>query len=185
MQKKEWLAVPNILSYIRILIIPVFVYYYLSAREQSEFFLAALILVVSGITDGLDGIIARKFNQITELGKLLDPIADKLTQVAVALVLMVRWPYMWSLVLLFILKEGNMLVHNILLYKKGIKMDGSKWYGKIATFVFYACMFVLVLFPDMPLDLAIAFIFFTAAFQVLALIGYSSWFIQMHRQATK
>lgn len=185
MHKKDWLTVPNILSYVRIALIPVFIYFYLSADSTIEFYRAAFVLVVSGVTDALDGIIARKLDQITELGKLLDPIADKLTQVAIAATLMIRWPSMWVLVLLFTVKELNMLIHNIWLYRKGIIMDGSKWYGKYATAVFYVCMFTLVIFPNMSDQYIFYLIILTAGFQLIALIGYSGWFIQMHRKAAK
>lgn len=185
MQKKDWFTIPNILSYVRIAMIPVFVYFYILADSSRGYYLAAMVLLLSGITDALDGIIARKLNQTTELGKLLDPVADKLTQVAVASTLMIRWPYIWLLVLLFIFKELNLLVHNIWLYKKGIIMDGSKWYGKVATAVFYLCMFLLVILPNMTHGYMLLLIFLTAAFQLVALVGYSGWFLQMHRRAAK
>lgn len=185
MHKKEWLTIPNILSYVRIVLIPVFVFFYISADNSRGYYIAASVLLVSGLTDALDGIIARKLNQTTELGKLLDPIADKLTQVAVASTLMVHWPYIWLLVLLFIIKELNLLVHNIWLYKKGIIMDGSKWYGKVATAVFYLCMFLLVIVPNMTHEYTLFLLFLTALFQLIALIGYSGWFLQMHRRALK
>lgn len=185
MQKKEWFTIPNILSYFRILLIPVFVHMYLSATEPYEFYRAASVLGLSGITDALDGFIARKWNQITEIGKLIDPVADKLTQVAVALTLMARWPYMWILVLLFLVKEGHLLIHNIRLYRRGLKMNGSKWYGKVATIVFYLCMFVLVLFPHLHNVYITLFIFFTAGFQLAALIGYSGLIMQMYRETAK
>lgn len=185
MRQNDWFTIPNILSYVRILLIPVFVHVYLSATELSEYYMAAGVLGLSGITDGLDGLIARKFNQITEIGKLLDPIADKLTQVAVAATLMIQWPYMWVLVLLFTIKEGNLLINNIRLYRRGWKMDGSKWYGKIATVVFYLCMFMLVVFPYLPHSYTVSMIVVTASFQIGALIGYSGLFIQMYKEAAK
>lgn len=185
MRQNDWLSIPNILSYIRILLIPIFVHVYLSATELSQFYMAAGILALSGVTDGLDGLIARKFNQITEIGKLLDPIADKLTQVAVAATLMIRWPYMWVLVLLFTLKEGNLLINNIRLYRRGWKMDGSKWYGKIATVVFYICMFMLVVFPYLSHIYTIIMIVVTGSFQIVAFVGYAGLFLQMYKKAAK
>ena len=79
----EW-TVPNILSLFRIALIPVLVLTYLSC---DDIWLPASVLVLSGLTDLLDGWIARHFNQISEIGKLLDPIADKLTQFTVVVCL--------------------------------------------------------------------------------------------------
>ena len=93
MKKKDFVSIPNILSYIRILLIPVFAYCYLTANTDGDYYFAAVILLFSGLTDMADGMIARKFGMITYLGKILDPLADKLTQatVAVCLAIRVKW----------------------------------------------------------------------------------------------
>ncbi len=93
-KNKEIFSVPNIMSYFRILLIPVFVFVYLRADSQRDYAVAGVIVAVSGLTDFLDGFIARRFNMVTELGKALDPVADKLTQAAFALCLMLRIPQM-------------------------------------------------------------------------------------------
>ena len=80
---KDWKTIPNLLCVIRILLVPLFVILYVKGYP----IMAVSIVVVSGLTDCFDGKIARKFNQVSDLGKLLDPIADKLTQIAVAMVL--------------------------------------------------------------------------------------------------
>ena len=97
---QEVFTIPNILSYFRILLIPLFVYWYLSAETPAQFFRAAVVLGISGLTDTFDGRIARRFNQITELGILLDPVADKLTEGAVVLCLLTRYSRIWLLVAL-------------------------------------------------------------------------------------
>lgn len=96
---KDFFTLPNILSYVRLLLIPVFMVHYLTATDERDYLISGMIIVFSGLTDLLDGIIARKFNQITEVGKLLDPIADKLTQVAVIICLMFRYEKCGSLLL--------------------------------------------------------------------------------------
>ena len=97
---REMFTIPNILSYFRILLIPLFVYLYFKAETPPEFFRAAVVLGISGFTDLFDGKIARRFNQITELGILLDPVADKLTEGAVVLCLMTRYRWVAALVVL-------------------------------------------------------------------------------------
>ena len=88
--KKEILSIPNLLSLFRLLLIPVYITIYLNARTKDDYFLAATSLAVSCLTDMIDGKIARRFNMITTVGKLLDPLADKLTQFALILCLSLR-----------------------------------------------------------------------------------------------
>ena len=78
--KKEICTIPNMLSIFRLVLIPVYIYIYLNATESYHYSIAAGILAISCLTDMIDGKIARKFNMISELGKVLDPLADKLTQ---------------------------------------------------------------------------------------------------------
>lgn len=104
--RKEIGTIPNLLSIFRVVLLPFYFYFVL---EQS-FMLAGILIALSGITDFLDGFIARKFNQITELGKLLDPVADKLTQLV--LILSMAWyrPMIWWIFGLFLIKEGFMFL---------------------------------------------------------------------------
>ena len=76
-KKKDLYTIPNIMSYIRLVLVPVFVTMYLRAETTSEYIGAASVVLVSTLTDFLDGFIARSLHQVTELGKLLDPVADK------------------------------------------------------------------------------------------------------------
>ncbi len=149
MKKSEWLSIPNILSVVRILLIPIFAWLYLSANSTDEFVFAAIIVVISGVTDFLDGFIARKFDMITELGKFLDPLADKLTQGTLFLCLAHRYPHIWILLIIWILKDGFMAIMGlILLRKKQTKLDGAKWYGKVCTAIVYLAVLGLLFFPD-------------------------------------
>lgn len=181
-KKEDWFTIPNILSYFRIILIPIYLYLYINADQVSDYYWAAGILFLSGLTDALDGIIARRTGQITDLGKLIDPLADKLTQVAVIGAMVAKRPYILYLLILFVVKEIIMLINNIILYKKEIIMDGSKWYGKVATVIFYGCMFILVLFPALNQSRSMPLIVVTAIFQGIALIGYGNWFIKMLRE---
>lgn len=162
--------------------IPLYVYLYINAEVLSDYYWAAGLIVLSGLTDLLDGVIARKTGQITDLGKILDPIADKLTQVAVVGAMIVERPYIFPLLILFIVKELFLLVNNIILYRKDIMMDGSMWFGKVATAVFYICMFVLVIFPMLDRNGSMPLIVITIIFQVIALFGYGNWFKDMFQK---
>lgn len=177
-KKEDWFTIPNILSYVRVALIPIYISMYINAEVVTDYYWAAGILLVSGITDALDGIIARKTNQITDLGKLLDPLADKLTQVSVIGAMFVQRPYILPLLILFILKEFFLLINNIILYRKDEYMDGSMWFGKIATAIFYVCMFLLVVFPYLDQKESMPLIITTGIFQIIALIGYGNWFFR-------
>lgn len=181
MAKRDWFTIPNILSYFRLVLIPLFVYYYVTAETREDFMLATGILVLSGVTDASDGFIARRFNQGTKIGQLLDPIADKLTQIAVVTVLMLRWPIFGFLFLLFIIKEGYMFIENIRLYRKNITLDGSKWYGKIATVVFYLTMFIAVFFPNLSIVTVTFLVILASAYQLLAFFYYAKLFKALHK----
>ena len=177
LKKSEWLAIPNLISIFRILLIPVFIYTYFEAETKSDYLWSAVIVLFSGFTDYLDGVIARRCEMITDLGKLLDPVADKLTQLAIVFCLVITWEYMWIIVSLFIVKELSLLLCNILLYRQGRMMDGALWYGKVATFTFYGCALFLVAFPTMKLAIANLLMLLTASTLLMAFIMYTRWFI--------
>lgn len=180
--KKEWFSIPNILSYFRILTIPVYMYLYIAAKNEKWYFAATIILIISGITDALDGFIARKFNMITEWGKLVDPLADKLTQFAVVISLMFRYNQILILVVLFIIKESIMAAGCYIIYRRHKKkMNGAKWYGKINTIVFYGVTISLVLFYSMPIYLVDLLIIISIIFMLFTAIMYTKLFFEMDK----
>lgn len=180
---REVFTVPNILSYFRFLLIPLFVYWYLTAQTAQQFFRAAAALGVSGLTDLFDGRIARRFNQITELGIILDPIADKLTEGAVVLCLVTRYSWMWLLVALYVVKEGFMAVAGLVMLRRGKKLNGAKWFGKICTFVFYIVTVLLILWVDIPSAAANALILLCGGVMAFTLAMYVPVFLQMGRES--
>lgn len=137
------ITIPNILSLTRILLIPFFFIYYL----KNKFIIASIIFIASGITDFVDGFIARKFNLVSNFGKILDPFADKLTQGSVALCITIKNTYLIPLVAFFCLKELSMLIGSYVLLRKGKKPTEAKWWGKIGTVIIY-CLLILVLISD-------------------------------------
>lgn len=172
-------TIPNALSVFRILLIPVFVVLYL----RDQYTGAAIVIALSGLTDLLDGKIARRFNQISELGKALDPVADKLTQAAMIICLMTRYAGLVYLFILFAVKELFMAIAGIVLLRKGKKLDGAMWFGKVSTAVFYVCMICLVAFPAMPLWLVNSMFVVTAAFLLLSFAMYLPQYRRMFREA--
>ncbi|GEK90942.1 CDP-alcohol phosphatidyltransferase family protein [Alkalibacterium kapii] len=182
MALRDWFKVPNLLSYFRLILIPFFVYYYLGAETQMDHLFATGILVLSGVTDALDGYIARKYDQGTRIGQLLDPVADKLTQIAVVGVLMIRWQLFIFLFVLFLIKETFMFVQNIRLYRKNMTLDGAKWYGKIATIIFYLTMFIAVFFPKLSSGTIAVLVILASSFQLLAFYKYAKLFNDMENE---
>lgn len=140
---------PNLLSVIRLLLIPVIFNNYMNAVQPLDFFLCGVLLVISGITDIADGVIARRFDLISNLGKVLDPVADKLTQLAVALALVLRHSWIWPLLALLVVKDVTIALLGLYLYRKYDMLGSAKWYGKAATIVFYVVIIAVVAFPQM------------------------------------
>lgn len=138
--------IPNILSVIRIALIPVFVWLFLTGSTTA----AAVILALSGLTDLLDGYLARRNGWVSQVGKVLDPVADKLTQITVCVCLAIRMRQYWFVFAVLLLKELVMLVLGGYLLTKNVKLDGAKWFGKVATVLFYVSMSAIVFWPSMP-----------------------------------
>lgn len=147
--KKEIWTIPNILSLLRLVLIPVYITIYLNAASGKDYFLAAMILAVSCLTDLIDGKIARHFNMISTLGKILDPLADKLTQFALILCLAFKHPILWYLGGLFVIKETFQLVAGSISLKRGRMLKGALLSGKICTTVLFISLIFLVLIPSL------------------------------------
>ncbi len=163
LSKEEILTIPNFISFFRIALIPVFLWLYCEKEMKFE---AIGVLLVSGASDILDGYIARHFNMVSDFGKLLDPVADKLTQAALILSLSIRYPEIWILFFIFAAKEITMGVMGIIVLEKTDTMNSAQWFGKATTFIFEVSMGVLLLFSDIDPDLA-HFLFFLCGFMVL------------------
>lgn len=147
--KKEILTIPNLLSLFRFILIPFYVYIYLNATEPRHYIIAATILAVSCLTDLVDGKIARKFNMISNVGKVLDPLADKFTQIALIICLVSSHPELKALLALFVVKESFQLVAMVLMLRKGKALDGALPAGKISTTVLFISLTLMVLMPNM------------------------------------
>lgn len=182
MNKKEIFSVPNLLSCFRIVLIPVYLIVYFRAESMAGYRAAALVLVLSALTDLLDGKIARKFNMITELGKVLDPVADHLTQITVAVSLAFRYPLMRYLLILLLVKELFLAVAGAVMLKRGKKMDGAKWHGKVSTTVFSVVVVALIFVPDIPNLVSGILIGISMAFMAFSLGGYIRLYYGMAKE---
>ncbi len=170
--KKDLFTIPNFISVFRLLLIPVYVVIYLNATSPSDYALAAGVLAVSCLSDAIDGKIARKFNMISTIGKFLDPLADKATQFTLTVCLAIRYPVLWYLAGLFILKEGFQLIAGIIEFRKGKMLTGALITGKICTSVLFISLILLVLFPGMSQILVNIITAIDALFMLVSLCHY-------------
>ena len=148
--KKDIWSIPNLLSLFRLVLIPVYVSIYLHAETREQYILAGCILAVSCLTDMIDGKIARKYNMITTLGKMLDPLADKLTQLTLTLCLSLKYPVLYPVLALLVVKELVQLALGVLFLRRGKMLSGALMAGKICTTVLFVSLITLVLLPGMP-----------------------------------
>lgn len=135
------ITIPNILSFFRICLIPVIVWLYIVKQNYAW---AGYILILSGATDLVDGYIARHFHMISNFGKIIDPVADKLTQGVMLICLTLRFPLMAVPLVLMMAKEIYMGVMGILLIRRMGVVHGADWHGKAATFALYGMMILHV-----------------------------------------
>lgn len=135
-------TLPNILSFVRLAIIPLIIWFF----EAEMYWWAFGMLFFSGVTDVVDGWIARTFHLVSDFGKAIDPIADKLTQISVLLCLM-PLEYWW-VVGVMVFKEVTIGILTLTAIRRTHKVYSAGWYGKLCTVVIYLSMFVLILWRD-------------------------------------
>lgn len=135
MKKNRIFTIPNLLSLLRIAMIPLLLWLYL---EKEAYLWTAAVVVLSGITDIVDGIIARKYGLISDLGKALDPVADKLTQIAMLYCLGTSFPEIQILLVILVVKEVVTGIMSLVSIRKTGKVEGAQWHGKVTTVLLYA-----------------------------------------------
>lgn len=145
--KKDIFTIPNMLSVFRLLLIPVYVAIYLNAQNLTDHLIAGSILAVSCLTDMIDGQIARHFNMISTTGKVLDPLADKLTQFTMIVCLAIKYPVLIPMIVLFVIKELFQLIAGYINMRKGQMLTGALITGKICTAVLFISLIVMVIVP--------------------------------------
>ena len=171
--KKDIFTIPNLLSIFRLALIPLYVAIYLNARSSTDYYLAAAILAVSCLTDLIDGQIARRFNMISTVGKVLDPLADKVTQFTMVICLSVKYPILWSLVFLIFIKEIFQLVAGLLRFRKGKMLKGAQITGKICTTILFISLILLVMMPDIPHTAVEIITLVDGIFLLIAFVDYA------------
>ncbi len=189
--KKELFTIPNALSLFRLVLIPIYIIIYLNARETQEasgYYIAAAILAVSCLTDLVDGKIARHFNMISNVGKILDPIADKATQFSLLVCLTIEYKVLLTLVVLFVIKEGFQGIAGLFILRKGKILGGALLSGKISTTVLFVSLILMVMMPQMNQQTVHIITIVDAIVLLIAFIDYariywthSSWIQDMEQ----
>lgn len=190
----NWNTIPNWLSFLRIALIPVFTVLFI----KNYYIPAFIIMILAAATDAVDGKIARKYNMISNLGKLLDPIADKLSQVAIVIILIIKF---WSfegplkyLLFLFIFKELVMVIGGAILLSIGLRPVAAEIWGKVATTVFYIFMIAIIalgpngalvgvwFFKALPTPVIYAMVIISVILAFVSLFGYAPGFIKQIKE---
>ena len=177
--EKRILTIPNILSFFRLCLIPLFVWLYC---VKKDYMWTAIVLLLSGATDMADGYIARRFQMVSALGKVLDPIADKLTQGAMLLCLFTRFPYMLAPVIFLVINEVFDGVMGLLVIKKTKQVFSADWHGIAATFLLYAMMLIHLVWYDIPSGLSNMLICLCMAVMMLSMALYGIQDVKILRE---
>lgn len=168
-------TVPNLLSMFRLALIPIIVWVYVGKNAH---ILATALIVLSGLTDIADGKIARKYNMVSDLGKVLDPFADKLTQFSMLFCLVTRFYWVWYLIAFFVIKELTQALMAYVVLRKKEKVESAQWFGKASTATLYAVMIILFVCPVVPDAMAMALCGLAGGMLLLSLILYLRFDIQ-------
>lgn len=145
--KHKIITVPNILSLFRLLLIPVIMWLYIVKKDPLW---TTAVLVLSGVTDVVDGIIARKCHMISDFGKAFDPVADKLTQIAMLFCLVSRFQWMLLPLCVMVVKEVSAGILGLLVIRKTGKVAGAVWHGKATTVSLYSMIAIHLLWFNIP-----------------------------------
>lgn len=170
MQKNDILTIPNLLSLLRLGMVPVMVWLYVGKKK---YFWTAAVLLLSALTDIADGFIARHFNMVSDLGKALDPIADKLTQIAVLFCLISRFPLMLLPWVVLVVKEVSTGIVSLVVIRKTGRVESSVWHGKLTTVLLYATMCLHLLWFNIPLLISRICISLCTGMMLLSFCGYA------------
>ena len=166
----EFFNIPNMISIFRILLIPVIVYLYCFLHND---FWTLVLIIFSTLTDIADGIIARKCNMITDFGKFIDPVADKLTQITVFICLVTRFNLMLLPLIILVVKEvGSLVLRGVLFKKTGI-VEGAHWHGKLSTGIVILIIALHLVFPTMHASISAGLIIFSSLLMVYSGLLYT------------
>ncbi len=164
------ITIPNVLSLFRLCLIPIIVWLYVG---KQDYLWTLLLLTLSGITDIVDGIIARKFNMISNFGKAFDPVADKLTQMAMLFCLISRFKYMMIPFVLLVLKEVITGITALVSIKRTGTVKGAVWHGKLTTVSLYAMMAIHIIWYNIPHAVSLILVGICIGIMLMSFIMYS------------
>ncbi len=176
-KEERILTIPNAMSLFRIVLIPVFIWLY---HVKSLYGPAIFVLLLSCATDLMDGWVARHFDMVSNLGKMLDPVADKLTQGTLLICLIWDFPILLIPLILFLIKECIMAVTNLLVIRKSGEIHGAAWHGKTATFLIDLLIIIHVLWHGIPFWLSAVLSVICTVSMLVSLVLYMNqnrkWF---------
>ena len=171
------LTLPNLLSAFRLLLTPVFILLFLRVQTPAQYYYTVTLAAILALSDLADGWIARHYHQVTDLGKFLDPLSDKLLQAALLFCLGTRYPLVWVLGGVFVVKEGALALAALLLLRQtGRKLDGAKWWGKCSTALLYAVFFLLLAFPRLSPAAVQVLLYLCMAALLASGVLYALWY---------
>ena len=179
-RKQDLINIPNVLCYIRILLIPLFVYLFI----KEYYWQSAVVVLAASATDVVDGWIARHFNMVTDWGKFIDPLADKLMQFAMLVMAILKSHWVWVLIALFVIKEIVMLIVGVYLYHKGDNLNGAMWCGKLCTVVLDGSLLSIIALPPHLLvdELVITLIVVCSGFLIMSFCVYMNAYKKLYRE---
>ena len=178
-------VLPNILSIFRICLVPVFIIVYFTDDNEIKYY-AILVYAIAGLSDYLDGYIARKFDAQTKLGKLLDPLGDKLMTFTVLVCITITRHVLIPASIVFFVKEILMGIGGLILHKKAkIELPPANFIGKASTFVFFVVCVTLMLFRNVPDYVALALTSAAICLALIALAGYLNTYIKVMKSISK
>ena len=179
---RDLLTVPNLITFVRFLLVPPFVWFFLN----ENYIMAGLMVGLSGLSDCFDGFFARKLNQVTSFGKILDPIADKVTLIAVAVCMVIYLPAILPIMLVLVGKEFLMLLGGFIMLLRKMTPPPANIFGKIATLVFYfvisLIIFIKIVTGEEYMPVVIIGLILVAVAMLLALVQYAVMFVKINRE---
>ncbi len=178
MDRKNVFTVPNLLSFSRLLMVPLLVAFLLRGDRAGAF----CVLALSALTDVADGCVARAFHMVSDLGKVLDPLADKVTQAALIFSLALRRKILFLLFGLLFVRESVMAAVGGIMFKKTGRVSSSLWYGKLSTVSVYLTAFLILVFPSVPSPLLTGMTALSCCLVLLSMFLYCARFTRITKE---
>ena len=170
--------IPNALTIFRLFLVPVFVFTYLFSPDPNIRYVAAGVFVLASLTDVLDGYIARKYNMITDFGKLADPVADKLMQITAIGLLVYDNKLSYWVLIIFVIKEALQIIGGLRLLNINKYVVQSEISGKVATVILFFVIVAIIIF-DMPKKYATIMIWVSLVFTIIAFFNYFQTYLNI------